>query len=60
MQALKSINDLSKHKIPQSSTFVTNGLRILGVLMGFQDFAMHFLDEVLSQDVAHIANLPRL
>jgi hypothetical protein len=28
--------------------------------MGFQDFAMHFLDEVLSQDVAHIANLPRL
>jgi hypothetical protein len=22
--------------------------------MGFQDFAVHFLDKVLSQDVAHI------
>jgi hypothetical protein len=28
--------------------------------MGFQDFAMHFLDEVLSQDVAHINDLPLL
>ncbi len=60
MQALKSIKDLSKHKIPQRSTFVTNGLRILSVLVGSQGFAMHILDEVLSQDVAHIANIPLL
>jgi hypothetical protein len=42
------------------STLVINSLHILGMLVGSQDFAMHFLDEVLSQDVAHIANLPRL
>jgi hypothetical protein len=28
--------------------------------VGFQDFAMHFLDEVLSQDVVHINDLPLL
>jgi hypothetical protein len=28
--------------------------------MGFQVFTKHFLDEVLSQDVAHINNLPLL
>jgi hypothetical protein len=44
-------------KIPQSCTLVRNGLHILGVLMGFLDFATHFLDEVLSQDVAYINNL---
>ncbi len=33
---------------------VTNGLHILGVLMGSHDFTMHFLDEVLFQDMAHI------
>ncbi len=31
-----------------SYILVIDGLRILGVLMGFQDFATHFLDEVLS------------
>ncbi len=36
---------------------VTNGLSILGVLMGSQDFVMHFLDGVLSQNVAHIDDL---
>ncbi len=36
---------------------VTNGLRILGVPMGFQGFVTHFLDEVLSQDVVHINDL---
>jgi hypothetical protein len=36
---------------------VINGLRILGVLVGFQDFARHFLDEALSQDVAHINDI---
>jgi hypothetical protein len=28
--------------------------------MGFQNFATHFLDEVLSQDMAHIDDLPLL
>jgi hypothetical protein len=35
---------------------VTNGLRILVVTMGSQDFARHFLDEISYQDVAHINN----
>jgi len=47
-------------EILQDYTLVTNGLRILGVPMGSQDFAMHFLDEVLFQDVAHIDDLPFL
>jgi hypothetical protein len=41
-------------KIPQGCALVTNGLRIFGVPLGFHDFATHFLDEVLSQDVLHI------
>jgi hypothetical protein len=28
--------------------------------MGFQNFATHFLDEALFQDVAHIDDLPSL
>jgi hypothetical protein len=36
---------------------VTNGLSILGVLVGTQDFAMHFLNEALFQDVVHIDDL---
>jgi hypothetical protein len=28
--------------------------------MGSQDFAMHFLDEILFQDVVHIDDLPLL
>jgi hypothetical protein len=35
-------------KILHSYTLVTNGLCISGMSMGFQDFTMHFLDEVLS------------
>jgi hypothetical protein len=31
-------------EIPHGYTLVTYGLCILGVPMGFQDFAMHFLD----------------
>jgi hypothetical protein len=38
----------------------TNGLCILGVQVGSQDFATHFLDEVLSHDVVHIDDLPFL
>jgi hypothetical protein len=47
-------------KIPQGYTLVIDGLRILGVLVGSQDFAMHFLDEVLFQNVTHINDLPFL
>ncbi len=39
---------------------VTYGLHILGVLTGFQNFATHFLDESLSQEVAHVDDLPLL
>jgi hypothetical protein len=35
----------SSIKIPQGYILVTIGLCILGVLMGFQDFITHFLDE---------------
>jgi hypothetical protein len=35
-------------KIFQGYILVTNGLHILGVPMGSQDFVTHFLDEVLS------------
>jgi len=47
-------------EIPQNYTLVTNGLRILGVPMGSQNFLMHFLDETLSQKVVHIDGLPFL
>ncbi len=40
---------------------VTYGLCILGVPMGSHDFTMHFLDEVLFENVArHIDDLPFL
>jgi hypothetical protein len=39
---------------------VINGLRILGVLVGSQNFDMHFLDAALSQNVVHIDDLPLL
>jgi hypothetical protein len=44
-------------KIRQGCTLVTYGLRILGVPMGVQDFATHFLDEALFHNVAHIDDL---
>jgi hypothetical protein len=39
---------------------VIDGLRILGVSVASQDFVTHFLNEVLSQDVVHIKDLPFL
>jgi hypothetical protein len=33
---------------------VINGLCILGVLVGFYNFSIHFLDEVLFQNMTHI------
>jgi hypothetical protein len=44
-------------EILRGCTLVTYGLWILGVPMGSQDFATHLLDEVLSQDMAHIDDL---
>jgi hypothetical protein len=37
----------SNINIPKGCTLVINGLCILGVLMGSQNFVMHFLDKVL-------------
>ncbi len=50
MQALVSIKDLSKHRYSLGLHF--GHICILGVLVGFHDFATHFLDEVLFQDMA--------
>jgi hypothetical protein len=47
-------------EIPQGCILVTDGLHILGMPMGSQDFATHFLDEVLFEDVVHIDDLPFL
>jgi hypothetical protein len=41
-------------KLGGALTLVTNGLHILGVLEGSQDFATHFFYEALFQDMAHI------
>jgi hypothetical protein len=40
--------------IPQGCTLVIYSLRILGVSRDSQDFATHFLDEFLFQNVVHI------
>jgi len=47
-------------KIPQGYTLVTDDLCILNVLLGSQDFATHFLDEVLSQNMVRVDDLPLL
>jgi hypothetical protein len=47
----------SSIKILQGCTLVTYGLHIFFVLMGFQNFVTHFLDEALFQDMPHINNL---
>ncbi len=47
-------------EILQGCILVIDGLPILNVPMGFQDFATHFLDEVLSQGMAHVNDLPLL
>jgi hypothetical protein len=50
----------SSIKIHHGYILVTDGLNIFGVLVDSQDFVTQFLDEVLSQDVAHINDLPFL
>jgi len=47
-------------EIFQGCILVTYGLHILVVPMGSQNFATHFLDETLSQDMAHINDLSLL
>ncbi len=54
MQTLESFKDL---EIFQGCILVTNDLHILGVPIGSQGFVIFFLDEILSQDVAHINDL---
>jgi hypothetical protein len=44
-------------EILKSYTLVIDGLRIFCVLVGFQNFVTHFLDEALFQNVAHINDL---
>jgi hypothetical protein len=55
---LESIKVLSKHINFLGLHFGHKWLTHLGVLMGFQDFTTHFLDEVLFQDVVHIDDIP--
>jgi len=60
VQALESVKYLSKHR---NSSWLHLGHRWFthfGVPVGSQDFASHFLDEVLSQDMMHIDNIPLL
>jgi hypothetical protein len=47
-------------EIFQVCILVIDALSILGALVGFQDFAVHFLDGALSQDVTHIDDPPFL
>jgi hypothetical protein len=47
-------------EIPQGCILVKDGLCILGVPVGSQDFAMHFLYEALFYNVAYIDDFPFL
>jgi hypothetical protein len=60
VQALESIGDLSKHKDSLRLHFGHRWLTHFGCVSGFQNFATHFLDDVLFQDVTHIDDLPLL
>ncbi len=44
-------------EILKGYTLVIDGLCSLGVLIGFQIFVTHFLDEVLSYDAVHMDDL---
>jgi len=60
MQALESIRVLSKYRDSSRMHFDHKCLRILGLSVSYQNFATHFLDEVLFQDMVHIDDLPLL
>jgi hypothetical protein len=47
VQALESFKDFFKHRDSSRLHFGHNGLYILGVSMGFQNFVTHILNEVL-------------
>jgi len=57
MRPLSEITRAFDHLSTQGYTLVKNGLWILGVLVGFSNFATHFLEEVLFQDMVHIDDL---
>jgi hypothetical protein len=44
-------------EILHGHSLVIDGLCILGVLVGFQNFVTYFLDKILSQDAVHINDL---
>jgi len=60
MQVLKSFRDFFKHRNSLGLHFGHRWFMHFRCAKGFQDFAMHFLDEALSQDMSHIDNLPFL
>jgi hypothetical protein len=63
MHIMKPLNEITRpfdHFSTQGYTLVKDGLRILGVLVGSLDFATHFLDEILSQNMVHVNYLPFL
>jgi len=60
MQALESIRDLSKHRYSSRLHFGHIWFMHFGVPMRSQDFTTHFLNEALSQNMAHIDDLPLL
>jgi hypothetical protein len=57
VQALESIRDLFKHKDSLRLHFGQKWHMHFCVLVDFWNFAMHFLNEVLFQDVVHIDDL---
>ncbi len=60
MQILESIKDPFKHRDFLGLYFGYKWFTHFGVPMNFQDFVTHFLDEVLSQNMMHIDDLPTL
>jgi hypothetical protein len=50
----------SSIEIFQNYILVTNGLHILGVPVGSQNFVMHFLDDVFFLNVMHVDDLSLL
>jgi len=61
VQALESIPNLSGHRSSSRLHLGHRCFTYFGCTNGFsQNFATHFLDEVLFQDMVHIDNLPLL
>jgi hypothetical protein len=58
VQALESTKDFSKHRNSLGLHFGHKWFTHFWCANGFQDFATHFWDQVLSQDVAYINDFP--